>query len=323
MPRSPHPRVPVGGDPLAANRHTTVDQAVAAVAARQHGVISVAQLEALGVAGRSARSRAAIGRLHRVHRGVYAVGHPSLDGTGRRLAGVLACGEGAVLSHLSAAELWGIRGGSGALWHVTAPGLSGGRRGPAGVVVHRTRHLDPADVTERDGIPVTTVARALLDSAALVRPHEVARMVHEAEVQRLLDVAAVEEILLRIPRRRGAKHLRAAIAGEDRAVSAERFVEAFLRLCRRHGLPRPEVGVHLDTPDRLVEADLLFRAQRVVVELDGERFHHTRRSFHRDRRRDTALAAEGYLTVRLTWHRVTREAPAVARELRRILAHRR
>ncbi|HEU4974306.1 MAG TPA: type IV toxin-antitoxin system AbiEi family antitoxin domain-containing protein, partial [Baekduia sp.] len=302
------------------NGHTTLDQRIAALAEEQHGVVTVAQLEAVGLDGRSVRHRAAAGRLHRIHRGVYAVGHRRLDRTGRRLAVVLACGEGAVLSHVSAAEAWGLRGGSSVRWHVTAPHMSGGRTGPDTVVLHRTRHLGPDDVDVVDGVPVTSVARTLVDLAGTVNATQLARAVHEAEVLRLLDVDAIAAAMARVPRRRGARRLRELLGHTDPAVTAATFVRAFLRLCERHRLPRPETDVHLPAGGRLIEADLLFRAQRVIVELDGEAVHHTRRNFHSDRRRDAALAAEGYLTVRLTWHRVTREAPATAAELRRILA---
>lgn len=225
-----------------------------------------------------------------------------------------------MLSHVSAAELWGLRGGSSRRWHVVAPGMSGGRSGPESVVLHRTLNLHPDDVTAIDGIPVTSVARTLVDLAGAVNEAGLARAVHEAEVQRVLDVDAIAAVMTRLPRRRGVARLRRLLSSSDSGISSEAFVNAFLRLCSRHGLPAPRISKHVHTRDRLAEADIVFPEHAVIVELDSERFHHTRRSFHSDRRRDTALAAEGWLTVRLTWSRITRESADVAAELRRILA---
>lgn len=300
----------------------TIDRRVATLAAQQHGVVSFDQLRGMGISHGAIEKSERAGRLHRLHRGVYAVGHLALSVSGRRMAVVLACGEGAALSHVSAAELWGLRGGSSSRWHAVAPGMSGGRGGPPSVVLHRTLNLHDDDVTTIDGIPVTSVARTLVDLAGAVNAASLARAVHEAEVQRLLDVDAIAAVMARLPRRRGVARLRRLLSASDSNVSSEAFVNAFLRLCSRHGLPTPRVSRHLDALERPVEADIVFPDQRVIVELDSEQYHHTRRNFHSDRRRDSALAAEGWLTVRLTWHRVTRESAEVATELRRILASR-
>lgn len=242
---------------------------------------------------------------------------------GRALAAVLACGEEAVLSHRSAALLWGVRGGTTARWHVTSPTMSGGLEGPPSVATHRTRRLPPEDVAHVRGIPVTTLARTLVDLAQVGTAREVGGAVHEAEVLRLLDVTAVEAVIARLPGRRGIRMLRAALARPAEGPSRTAFVTAFLELCEGHGLPTPRTSVHLDMGARLVEVDALFAGRRLLVELDGEAVHGTSRSFHADRRRDAALAARGYLTLRLTWQRVTEESAAVAEELRRILALRR
>jgi Transcriptional regulator, AbiEi antitoxin/Protein of unknown function (DUF559) len=299
-------------------RPPSVEMRVARLAAAQFGVVTAAQLRSLGVEERTTRERAQRGVLHRIHRGVYAVGHPWLSPDGVRLAAVLACGPGAVLSHRAAARLWRIRS-DGALREVTTPGR---RVGPPDVLLHRTRRLGDDDVTEVDGIPVTSVARTIVDLAEVVTLPILRRVVHEAEVLRLLDVRAVEEALGRVPGRRRARHVLSAIDSPAPDPTNSAFVAAFLGLCERFGLPRPQVSVLVDAGGLEAEADCLFARARLIVELDGEHVHGTHKRFHADRRRDAALAAAGYLTVRLTWRRVTTDAEAVAEELRRMLAAR-
>lgn len=295
-----------------------LDVAIARLAGRQHGVVSLAQLTALGLSARAAQDRVGAGRLHRVHRGVYAVGHARLSADGVRMAAVLACGDGAVLSHRSAARLWGLIGGTGGRVEITV-GRSGGRQGPASVRLCRTRRLSTMDVTVVRGIPVTTVARTLLDLSDVLDAQRLQRAVHEAEVGRLLDVTAVRAVIARHPGRRREATLQEALGTPAADPANSVFAAAFAALCRDHGLPAPHLGVHLDLDGRLAEVDALFPEARVIVELDGEQVHHTRRSFHRDRRRDSAFAALGFVVVRLTWQRVEREAAVVADELRRTL----
>ena len=148
------------------------------------------------------------------------------------------------------------------------------------------------------------------------------RAVHEAEVQRLLDVEATEEALGRVPGRRRRRRVlgRPGVRAPDPTNS--HFTAAFLRICERFDLPRPSTGVYLDTGEWLAEIDCLYPRERVIVELDGERVHLTRQRFHSDRRRDAALAARGWLTLRFTWERVTKEGVAVADEVRQVLATR-
>jgi predicted transcriptional regulator of viral defense system len=144
------------------------DVALAELAERQSGVVSLAQLRALGLGPRAVQQRASAGRLRRLHRGVYAVGHGVLRREGRRLAAVLACRDGAVLSHRSAAAHWGLLETQAALIDVTAPR---GRHGGQGIRLHRSRSLDARDTTKHEGIPITKVPRTLLDLAATVQPH--------------------------------------------------------------------------------------------------------------------------------------------------------
>jgi uncharacterized protein DUF559/putative AbiEi antitoxin of type IV toxin-antitoxin system len=292
-----------------------VEAAIATLAARQHGVVSLAQLGELGVGARVVQLWAARGRLHRLHRGVYAVGHVALTADARRLAAVLACGREAVLSHGTAAVVWGIRTGDGVRIDVTTSRRTG-RTPPTGVRLHRTRRLTPDDHTLRDGLPTTTLERTLVDLAAVLTPHRLERALHEAEVLRLLDVRALTDTIERHPGRRGTTTLARLVAAPTAGPTRSELESAFLALCRvAPDLPQPRLNVHLHGH----EVDALFADHRVVVELDGAAAHHTRRAFHADRRRDSRLAAHGYLTVRLTHDRVTREPDATAAELAPIL----
>jgi hypothetical protein len=294
---------------------------LAEIAAAQEGVVALWQACAIGLSARAAQERVAAGRLHRLHPAVYAVGHSRVSVDGRRIAAVLACGDGAVLSRFSAAKAWGILNGDGRRFDVVAPGRSGGRVGDEPIIdLRRTRRLADQDVTVLRGIPITTVARTLLDLAGCARARVLRHAVHEAEVLRLLDVSAVLATIERNPGRRGTRTLRGALDIPAPDPSNGHFAAAFLELCGNYGLPSPRLGVHVDGGDRLYEADALFPAQRVIVELDGGQVHRTARSFQTDRRRDSVLAARGYQTLRYTWRRLRDEPAQIASELDRVLA---
>jgi Protein of unknown function (DUF559) len=243
---------------------------------------------------------------------VYAVGHVAVTARGRQLAAVLACGPGALLSHRSAAELWGV-GPSSPRPEVTAPRY---RRQRAGIAVHRSRSIGPADVAVEDAIPVTSVARTLVDLAEVLSERRLADAVHEAEVRRLFDGATVEAILERLPGRPGHARLRRVLGayGAGPAPTRSEAERRFLDLCARAGLPAPQANV----PIGGLEVDFLWRAIGVAVEVDGVAAHHTRRAFHADRRRDRLLAARGIQVVRVTWSDLVDEA-ALGRELAAVL----
>ena len=298
-----------------------MDQAIAWIAERQHGAISLPQLLALGLGGRAVRDRVAARRLHRLHRGVYAVGHPRLTSNGRWMAAVLACGPDAVLSHRDAAALWGIRGSSRAAIDVTTPRRGG--RSLSGIDVHRTRRLQPQDVTEIDGIPCTAVARTLLDLAEVVNRRQVERACDQAELERLLDASALDAVLARALGRRGAPVLRAILDeyAIGQTITRSEMEERFLALCDCAGLPRPEVNVWLDLPSGgRAQADFLWREQRLIVETDGRAAHGTRGAFEHDRRRDQRLVLAGWRVIRVTWRQLTRETEELARILLTLLA---
>lgn len=297
------------------------DRAIARVALAQHGVISLAGLEQLGLAAETARKRVVTGRLHRVHRGVLSIVPPELLARrGRFMAAVLACGAGAALSHRSASVLrdLGVRAGS---WiDVTAPGSRG--RSRDGIRVHSAATLHARDVTLVDGIPTTTPARTLLDLCEDATRREVERALDRAEVQRVLDTAALDDVLSRAGGRRGAGLL-ASVLAVHRAGSTltrSRLEEAFLKICRTAGLPPDAVNAWIPYRDGGgAEADFLWRERKLIVEVDGRDVHTTRRAFESDRRRDQRLATLGYRVIRFTWRQVVDEPAYVARTLAALL----
>jgi predicted transcriptional regulator of viral defense system len=271
---------------------------VAELATRQWGVVSVEQLRALGVSKDAVQRRVRAGRLHRLHHGVYAVGHTVIRREGRWLAAVLACGDGAVLSHLSAAAHWGLLATSAARIDVTIPRP---RAGNASIRLHRSRSLDARDTTTHQGIPITSVARTLLDLAATVRADRLERALAQAEHLQLYDHRAITELLARANGHRGKAVLTHATTRDPKLTRSE--LEArFLTLVRAAGLPEPLTNFLLSAPDHpRLEVDLYWPTHQLVVELDGYETHRTRAAFERDRAKDAALTAAGYRVVRFTW----------------------
>jgi len=289
------------------------------LASRQHGVVTLSQLADLGLKRSAARARVAQGRLHRIHQGVFVVGHPLLSIEGRWLAAVLACGPGAVLSHRAAAALHGLRPSSRTAIDVTAPRRTG--RARTGIEVHRGDTLQAADRTVVRGIPCTSVARTLLDLAEVTNRRGVERACDQAEVLRLLNVRAVEDVLHRAPGRRGATALAAVMAAHriGETVTRNELEERVLRICDAAALPRPEVNVMLATADGYPEVDFLWRECGLIAETDGYGSHGTRWAFERDRARDRALTVAGFRVVRFTWRQVTNGPGEVAATLRALL----
>jgi len=217
-----------------------LDRVIAEIAQRQHNVIALRQLCALGISTSAVRSRVASGRLHRVHTGVYAVGHAKLTAKGRWLAAVLAGGDGAVLSHRSAGALWGLRPDNRPISDVTSRGRAGRQR--EGIVGHRGDGLMPLDVTFVDGIPCTSLARTLLDLAEVVDRRSLERVFDRAETLRLLDMGPLEELLERSNGRRGVKLLRIVLAEHDpgSTLTESELEELLLGVCRtRRDCPPP------------------------------------------------------------------------------------
>lgn len=264
---------------------------LAGLAARQHGVVTAVQLRELGLTKDQIWKWTRAGRLHRVFRGVYAVGHAGLGNEGRWHAAVLACGEGAALSHRSAAELWRLLPCRAHPVDVTVPSANG-RTQRSGIRLHRSPSLTRAATTVRTGIAVTTPARTLRDLARCASGAEIRRALREAEI-------------LGYP----LGHVEG-----DRTRSELEY--RFLRLCRRHRLPAPEVNVRVG-PFRV---DFLWRKHALIVETDGYQFHRGRVAFEADRTRQLELERLGYRVRRFTWRQVTADSAWVAAVLRRGLA---
>jgi very-short-patch-repair endonuclease/predicted transcriptional regulator of viral defense system len=291
------------------------DRAAAAVAARQYGVITLRQLEECGLGPGAVQRRVAARRLQRLWRGVYAFGHSELRLEGRLLGAVLACGRGAVLSHRSAADRWGILPTARAGIDVTVA-TRGGRPRRSGIDLHCARHLDVRDVTKLVGIPITTPARTLVDLCAVVPARKIEKAFEQAHVLRLIVPGAIEAALAHsVGRKTAALRRLLLIETSTSTLTRSELEEAFLALCRRGGLPDPEVNVRLHG----YEVDFLWRKQRRVVELDGYAFHSGRQAFGRDRRKDIDLELAGFPVTRFTHYQVMHEPGDTLRRTSRLV----
>src|SRR5688572_4808828 len=263
------------------------------VARRQWGVVSRRQLTVLGFGAHGIAEWVRTGRLVRVHQGVYAYGHDRLRIEGRWLAAVMACGHGAVLSHRDAAQLWELRQSSSAVIDVTVPSRAGRIR-RRGVRVHRSGRLAPEETTTRSGIPVTTVARTLLDLADVLDAQALRRAVTEAEYTGRFDLTSLNAVVEGNPGRRGRTLLKAADSRRHRTRSP--LEDRFLRLIEKWGVEEPQTNVWIEG----YELDFVWTRAGLVVELDGAAAHTTRAAFNADRLRDRRLWRAGLRTIRLT-----------------------
>jgi very-short-patch-repair endonuclease len=292
------------------------DWMIATLATMQYGVVSRPQLLSAGIGAGAIETRLKRHQLHRLHRGVYAVGHTALVPHAREMAAVLACGPGAALSHRSAASMWELLGAYNGLIDVTV-GRSNRRR--PGLRVHRSRSLAPEDLQQLHGIPVTSPARTLLDLAEGAPHRDLERAVDEATARRLTTHAALVAAVERFHGRRGTRRLRELLTrAEGPAFTRSEGEERFLALIREASLPAPEVNVRVN--GHLV--DFVWRASGLVVEVDGYRFHSSRVAFERDRRRDAELNAAGFRVIRITWRQLVEEPTAVVARLAQALARR-
>jgi very-short-patch-repair endonuclease len=269
------------------------DVAIARTAAGQHGVIATSQLLAAGVGHGTITKRVGEGRIHRLHRGVYAVGHRGVSIEGRWMAAVLACGTGAALSHRSAAALWALLPAQGGPVDVAVPSHAGRRR-RAGIRIHRCPSLgrSSGSIVAHRGIPVTSVLRTIADLKSAVPSWQWWRAVRQAE-------------FLGLP-------LGPEVESDGTRSDLERD---FLRLCRRHGLPAPEVNVRVGR----WTVDFLWRRARVVAETDFFGYHRGRAAFRDDRTRELDLRRRGFAVRRFSEEQVN-ECPAeVAADLRQAL----
>ncbi|HEU4658280.1 MAG TPA: type IV toxin-antitoxin system AbiEi family antitoxin domain-containing protein [Capillimicrobium sp.] len=294
-----------------------IDHRIAALAGRQHGVVAHRQLSELGLSDRAISRRLAAGRLIPIHHGVYAVGHAALSQHGRWLAAVLACGPTAVLSHGSAAALWELTSYQPSKIHVIVQTYAG-LTAPRGVRLHRYRSLVPQDVARRRAIPVTSVARTLLDLAPVLPRRKLERAIGQADVFGLLDIRDAERLIAAHPRRPGVKAFAASLTRHrpELALSRSDFEDRLVELCERHDLPAPRKNVLLAD----LEVDLHWPGTDVVAEADGFAFHRTRAAFENDRRRDAVLSLAGYRVHRFTDRQVAGQPELVAAVLRRSLS---
>jgi very-short-patch-repair endonuclease len=262
------------------------------LAARQYGVVSVGQLHEAGISDQGVSKRTKAGRLHRLHRSVYAVGHTRLSFEGRCMAATLAMGDRAVVSHRSAAALWGMLKPHSGPIDVTVAG-DGGRRKRRGITIHRSCSLIAGFVTRRQGIAVTRAKRTLRD-------------LHRTSPQPIFQVAIRRALDLRL------------ITSDD--LEPDDFTRSelerlFLALCRRHRLPQPEVNARVGA----CEVDFLWRVRALIVETDGFRHHGDRTAFERDRARDACLQRQGFRVLRFTHRQLRGDSSAVVAALRPLL----
>jgi len=279
-------------------------------------VVSTRQLDELGYSPSSAAKAARVGRLRRIYRGVYMVGHERLTWHGRCMAAVLAC-RPSIASHLSAAWLWDLLRYRSERIHLTAPT----RRHPrAGFIAHWAV-VDSADITVIDGIPTTSLARTKLDLATILKPASLEKALERSEELGLFDLGALDDVLGRYPGHPGAGALRRAleIYQPEPVVTRSSVEKRFLHLVREAGLPEPAMNYVVSG----MELDAYWERERFLVELEVFETHGTRAAFERDRIRDDDLLALGIESIRVTGPRLRREPDEVMRRLAGHLERRR
>jgi very-short-patch-repair endonuclease len=287
----------------------------ARLAGQQAGALRWSQLRESGVGAGAIKHRARNGHLHRIHRGVYIVGHTALANGALETAALLACGDGAVISHWSAAHLWGLLEVAPARVDVTLIGRH--CRAKHGVHLHTISRIDPSDVRRRRRIPLTAPARTLIDLAAGAGFDVLESLVAEARVLKLVRAGELERALERAGRRRGVGQMKAFLRQEGGPILTRSEGErAMRRLTRAAGLPAPVANTRVAG----WEVDFLWPTQRLVVEVDGYQFHGHRAAFERDRRKGLALAAAGYRVIRVSWRQLVHQPLAVAAQLALALA---
>jgi predicted transcriptional regulator of viral defense system len=292
-------------------------QRLARIAARQHGVVSIRQLEALGFGSRSVHHEVAAGRLHRLHRGVYAVGHQRLSWHGHCLAAVLA-NSPSVASHFSAGWLWGLLlNRPSGKFHLTAPHP---RHSKPQFVLHHASLADE-DQALVEGIPITSLVRTQLDLAAKVSLDRICRFLARSEADERLDLRALESVLARCGNHPGRGKLRIALDVYKPALAITRsgLEREFLTLAVKAGLPPPSMNYVLAG----YELDAYWPDERFAVELEVYETHGDRASFEADPVRHEELLLIGVEMIRVTGPRLKREPDTVTRRVRTLLEQRR
>jgi very-short-patch-repair endonuclease len=274
-----------------------IDREIGEVAGRQDNVVSRTQLFALGVPPRVIERRLESGRWRCLHRGIYLIGPAPPALPARARAAALACGEGAVVSHRTAAELWGLLPPeAGSETHVTVCGRNPGDR--TGIHTHRVRRLPEEEVTVKDGIPLTTPARTICDLAATEPLRDVESALAEARIHRLATDRQITAVIQNAPTRPGAPIIRKLLEQEDDSGYTRSKAERLLRdLIAKANLERPL----FNEPVLGYVVDAVWPKHRLILEVDGYAYHQHRAAFERDRRRDQQLTAAGYRVIRITW----------------------
>ena len=275
-----------------------VDARIARLAGEQWGVVSLSELTACGLSRDAVMLRVRSGRLHLMHWRVYAVGHANPPLEGRFLAAVKACAPDGVLSHFSAAALWGF-----VQWDQRHPEVTVRRTGTrihAGLRVHRTSTLDPPDLARHNGIRVTSPARTLLDLASQLTERRLRRAVRQAQSLHRVNTRQLVDVLARLGPRRGAKRL-ARIVATGPAPTRSELEDAVLDLILRDGLAHPSVNVPLVLNGRRVIPDFRWPTERLVVEADGAAWHDHKLAREDDAERQALLEAHGERVLRVTW----------------------
>jgi len=292
-----------------------IDKAIAALARKQHGYVKRCQLLELGLTARAIEYRIEVGQLIPVYAGVYAVGHVPLGQEARAHAAVLACGDGALLSHHSGAALWKYE----KHWPAQFEVIARCDRRRQGILVHRSSTLTRRDITRERGVPVTSPARTVFDMTPRLKTDEkLRRFVNDARLTRTFHLGDLAELLARHPRHPSTKRLMPFVeapAGMTRSELEDMFVD----FARRYGLPQPTINKRRGRR----EPDFLFPEEGVIVEIDSWQFHGDRGSFERDRDRDADHLAAGIVTVRVTEERLTGSPEREAARLHKILRARR
>jgi very-short-patch-repair endonuclease len=274
---------------------------VAARAAEQHGLISIEQLHLCGLGPNAVGVRVRNGQLHRVHRGVYAVGHTAITLTGRFVAAVLACGDRAALSGFACGAYWEFMRWEERLIDVTF--LGSGTRTIAGVRVHRARSMDERDVLRRDGMRVTSPARTLLDLAAVLPPKALRRAARQAQAERRVNIRQLAEILERANGHHGVPVLR-AIVDDGPAPTRSDLEDLLLDLLDAAGIERPEVNAPLRLGGHSITPDYLWRERRLAIEADSRRWHDDPLTRINDVDKQAILEANDYRVLRITDHQI-------------------
>lgn len=293
------------------------DQALAELARRQHGVVARWQLLKLGLSRRAISGRRQRGVLSEVFLGVYVFGARRITEKGRWMAALLAAGEGATLSHRSAARLWRLLPARAGGIEITCSAGRIVRRN--GIASHQLAVRDDERL-EHDGIPVTSPCRTIFDLAAIAATAELERAFHEAEVRQLADRVSLPVLLDRYPGRRGSRKVRALLdARKPIGITRNDFEQAFLVLVENNGLPRPRMNAALALRGRFFEVDALWEDRCFAVELDSRSIHGTRKRFESDRLRDRILTAEHWRTMRVTWRQLQEEPDEIVADMKATL----